>query len=110
MAEFVCTIKGELAAERERAAAPPPPPVEPFRTLAHAWLQNVAEVGNANPSTIRDYESMLAEPGTPYLRGNGKRNGRIMVAIGEPAPNEVTAGHIDAILVAHSREAWGRGA
>jgi hypothetical protein len=60
--DFVRAMEAELAAERERAKEPPPSG-EPFRALAHAWLQHVAEVGNAKPSTIRDYESMLAEPG-----------------------------------------------
>ena len=106
MPEFVRAAEAELALERERASAPPPA-AEPFRTLAHAWLRHVADVGNAKPSTIRDYESMLAEPGTPYRRGTGKRIGRIMAAIGELPPAEIDAAHIEAILVAHAREGVG---
>jgi integrase len=104
--DFVRAMEAELAAARERAKEPPPSG-EPFRALAHAWLQHVADVGNAKPSTIRDYESMLAEPGTPYARGNGKRIGRIMKAIGDTAPSEITAADVDTILVEHSREGVG---
>ena len=50
---------------------------------------------------------MLAEPGTPYRRGNGKRIGRIMAAIGDMPPAEITTAHIEAILVAHAREGVG---
>jgi len=104
--EFVRAVEAELAAERERAKAPSPSG-EPFRALARAWLQHVADVGSAKPSTIRDYESMLAEPGTPYARGTGRRIGRIMAAIGDKAPSEITAADIDAILVAHAKEGVG---
>ena len=42
-----------------------------------------------------------------YQRGKGKRIGRVMAAIGDMAPSEITAADIDAILVAHSKEGVG---
>jgi hypothetical protein len=42
-----------------------------FRSLAHAWLEHLADVDGAKPSTLRDYRSMLAEPGMPHRRGPG---------------------------------------
>src|SRR5688572_8466437 len=51
-------------AEREAAAGGPT-----FRALAHAWLVHAEFVLGAKPATLRDYRSMLAEPGTPYRRG-----------------------------------------
>ncbi len=61
----------------------------------------------AKPSTLRDYGSMLAEPGTPYRRGRGKTVGRIMSALGNRAAAEVTTAHVEALLLAHAREGVG---
>ncbi len=66
------------AAARETAAGGPT-----FRALAHAWLEHLEFVLGAKPATLRDYRSMLAEPGTPYRRGRGVRIGRIMAALGD---------------------------
>jgi hypothetical protein len=63
---------------REEAAGGPT-----FRALAHTWLEHVEFVKSAKPATMRDYRSMLAEPGTPYRRGRGHAVGRIMKAFGD---------------------------
>jgi integrase len=89
-------------AAREAAAGGPM-----FRTLAHAWLEHLEFVQGAKPSTLRDYRSMLAEPGTPYRRGRGKAMGRIMAALGDVAAAEITTAQIEALLVAHARDGVG---
>ncbi len=61
----------------------------------------------AKPATLRDYRSMLAEPGTPYRRGRGVTIGRIMAALGKRAVAEVTTAQVEALLVAHAREGVG---
>jgi integrase len=89
-------------AAREAAAGGPT-----FRSLAHAWLEHLELVQSAKPSTLRDYRSMLAEPGTPYRRGRGKTVGRIMSALGDRPAAEVTTAHIEVLLLAHAREGVG---
>ena len=89
-------------AEREAAAGGPT-----FRALAHAWLEHVEFVLGAKPATLRDYRSMLAEPGTPYRRGKGRTIGRIMAAFGDVPAAKVTTAQIEALLVAHAREGVG---
>jgi hypothetical protein len=64
-------------------------------------------VQSAKPSTLRDYRSMLAEPGTPYRRGRGNTVGRIMSALGNRPAAEVTTAHVEALLLAHAREGVG---
>jgi hypothetical protein len=54
-----------------------------FREVAAAWLEWLAEVKGAKPSTLRDYRSILAEPGAPHARGGGKCEGRILAAFGD---------------------------
>jgi hypothetical protein len=95
------TLAAEEAA-REAAAGGPT-----FRSLAHAWLEHLELVQSAKPSTLRDYRSMLAEPGTPYRRGRGKTVGRIMSALGNRSVAEITTAHIEALLLAHAREGVG---
>jgi integrase len=89
-------------AVREAAAGGPT-----FRTLAHAWLEHLEFVLGAKPATLRDYRSMLAEPGTPHCRGRGAAIGRIMAALGDVPVAEVTTAEIEALLVSHAREGVG---
>jgi hypothetical protein len=89
-------------AAREAAAGGPT-----FRSLAHAWLEHLELVQSAKPSTLRDYRSMLAEPGTPYRRGRGKTVGRIMSVLGNRPAAEVTTAHVELLLLAHAREGVG---
>ena len=42
-----------------------------FRELAHEYLRWIADVKDAKPSTLRDYQWTLVEPGRPFRRGNG---------------------------------------
>ena len=52
--------------ERERAAT--------VRELAADWLLWLEQVRGAKPSTLRDYQALLREPGTPYKRGAGEES------------------------------------
>ena len=42
-----------------------------FREVAHDYLRWLADVAGAKPSTLRDRESVLGEPGVPCKRGEG---------------------------------------
>ena len=54
-----------------------------FREVAADWLDWLANVKRARESTLRDYRSMLAEPGTSHRRGHGACQGRIMASFGD---------------------------
>jgi integrase len=95
------TRAAEEAAHEAAAGGPT------FRSLAHAWLEHLELVQSAKPSTLRDYRSMLAEPGTAYRRGRGKTIGRIMSALGNRPAAEVTTADIEALLLTHAREGVG---
>jgi integrase len=105
--EVVEAAEAELTAARARAAAEPSVTGPKFRTLAHAWLEHVEFVLGAKPATLRDYRSMLAEPGTPHRRGRGVAIGRIMAALGDVPAAEVTHAQLEALLMAHAREGAG---
>ena len=68
------------AAQLKRAEAERP---ATFREVAHEWLSWLEVVRGARPSTLRDYRSQLAEPGTPHARGSGVCEGRVMKAFGD---------------------------
>lgn len=109
--DFVGAVEAERAAARTRAAEEVAREVAAggptFRALAHAWLEHLEFVLGAKPATLRDYRSMLAEPGTPHRRGRGVTHGRIMAALGDVPVSEVVTAQIDALLVAHAREGVG---
>jgi integrase len=69
-----------------------------FREVAAAWMEWLAEVKGAKPSTLRDYRSMLAEAGAPHARGEGCCEGRIMGAFGDRAAREITVADVSAFL------------
>ncbi|WP_210494891.1 tyrosine-type recombinase/integrase [Patulibacter sp. SYSU D01012] len=61
------------------------------RTLARDFLDWQRNVKRAKPSTIRDLETMLREPGNAHVRGSGTSTGRIMRAFGDRPAADVTA-------------------
>jgi integrase len=69
-----------------------------FREVAAAWLEWLAEVKGAKPSTLRDYRSILAEPGTPHVRGEGKCEGRILAAFGDQPAVQITTADVSTFL------------
>ena len=109
--EFVEAVEADRAAVRARTLAEAECKADAggptFRELAHAWLEHVEFVLGAKPATLRDYRSMLAEPGTPHRRGRGVAIGRLMAALGDVPVAEVSTAQIEAVLMAHAREGVG---
>ena len=74
-----------------------------FRELSDAYLRWLEEAKGAKPSTLRDYRSMLAEPGIPHRRGAGRTAGRIMAALGDRPGREITTREIEGLLTQIAR-------
>lgn len=68
------------------------------RELASQWLTWLAEVRGAKPSTVRDYEALLREPGTKFKNGKGESPGRIMKAFGDMRVDAVTTKDVSGFL------------
>ncbi len=68
------------------------------RQVAREWLAWKRDVKGGAPSTLRDNESLLAEPGTPYKRGRGTAEGRIMRKFGDRPYDDVTTREVSAFL------------
>jgi hypothetical protein len=68
------------------------------RELAGEYLQWLADVKSAKPSTLRDHRSLLAEPGQAYRRGKGACRGLIMAALGDRPAREVTTREVEDLL------------
>jgi integrase len=60
------------------------------REVAHEWLKWLGQVRRSKPSTLRDYETLLREPGQPHKRGKDVSKGRIMATFGDKPAAEVT--------------------
>ncbi len=69
-----------------------------FREVAHAYLRRLADVAGAKPSTLRDHDSVLAEPGIPYKRGKGTTAGHVMAALGDRPAAKITTREIEDLL------------
>jgi integrase len=85
----VCDVEADItteAQERRRLAAQP----LTFREVAHEWLDDMRTVARVKPSTLRDYEILLREPGAEHRRGSGKSPGRIMAAFGDLDVRKIT--------------------
>ena len=68
------------------------------RVVAQHWLTWLEQVRGAKPSTIRDYRTLLREPGEPYKRGKGTSRGLIMQAFGDKPVSEVTTTDVSRFL------------
>lgn len=68
------------------------------RQVAREWLVWKRDVKGGAPSTLRDNESLLAEPDTPYKRGRGRAEGRIMRKFGDRPYDDVTTREVSAFL------------
>lgn len=100
-AAHVTAAEVVAAVERERAKAARAAEragVATVRQVAHEWLRWKRKVKRGAPATLRDNESLLAEPGIPYKRGSQTTNGRIMRALGDRPYDEVTTREISAFL------------
>jgi integrase len=80
---------GEIE-RRERGAS--------FRQVAAEWLEHLERERGARPSTLVDYRYMLAEPGTPHLRGKGKSPGLILGALGDRPIARIATREVSAFL------------
>jgi integrase len=69
-----------------------------FREVAHAYLRWLEDVRGAKPSTLVGHRSVLAEPGTPYRRGQGTTLGHVMAALGDLPAMKITTREIEAVL------------
>jgi integrase len=68
------------------------------RELGKRWLEWLADVRGAKPSTIADYGFLLRDPGEPHRRGPGTSPGRIMAAFGDRRAANVTARDVSEFL------------
>jgi hypothetical protein len=73
-----------------------------FREVAQDYLRWLEEVKGAKPATLRDRESVLAEPGAPYRRGDGTINGHVIAALGDRSASKVTTREINELLASIS--------
>ena len=62
------------------------------------------DVKQIKPSTYRDYEALLREPGTPFARGARVSAGRIMRALGDRPIRDVRTREISEFLRALDAE------
>jgi integrase len=70
-------------ADRREASCGAAERVATVRELGSAWLLWLEQVRGAKPSTIRDYQTLLREPGQQHKRGKGTSRGRILEAFGD---------------------------
>jgi integrase len=89
-AQQLATAEDDARRERERLVI--------VREIAHEWLQWLEQVRDAKPSTLRDYRTLLREPGEPYRRGKGASAGRIMATFGDRAAAAVTTADVTRFL------------
>lgn len=90
--EQVQRERDEAAAAVSRAAA------VTFRRVAQEWLTWRREVKDGAPSTLRDNEALLREPGEAHKRGAGVSPGRIMARFGDRPPAEITTKDVSRFL------------
>jgi integrase len=93
VAEYVAA-----AADRERVAQERLTRGVTFREVAHSYMRWLADVAGAKPSTLRDRETVLGEPGVPRKRGEGTTLGHVMGALGERPAEKITTREIDELL------------
>lgn len=61
-----------------------------FRELASEWMVYLEQEKGLKPSSLRDYEWVLAEPGQPHRRGTGRSPGLMMARFGDRPILEIT--------------------
>jgi integrase len=95
---------GEEAAERERRERKLAERPVTVRELAHEWLEWLRDVKRVKPATLRDYETLLREPGTPYPRGTRVSAGRLLAAFGDTPIQDVRTRDVSTFLRALDAE------
>lgn len=69
-----------------------------FRVLTQAWLHHQEHVRRVKPSTLRDLQSVLADPGVAHKRGGGTTKGRVLARFGDQPAGSITVEEVDAFL------------
>ncbi len=69
-----------------------------FREVAQSYMRWLADVAGAKPSTLRDRESVLAEPGLPCKRGEATTLGHVMAALGDRPASRIATREVDELL------------
>lgn len=96
-AELADTEAGRRAAATERTK-------QNFRALAAAWLHHQEHIKRVKPSTLRDLQSVLAEPGQTKRRGQSVTRGRVLGRFGDMPAGAITVEDVDAFLDAVAAE------
>jgi hypothetical protein len=86
------------AADRERVERERRTRGVTFREVAHSYMRWLADVAGAKPSTLRDRESVLGEPGVPVKRGKGTTCGHVMAALGDRPAAKITTREVNDVL------------
>lgn len=81
----------DRAADAERSK-------QTFRALTQAWLHHQEHVKRVKPSTLRDLQSVLAEPGLSKRRGQTVTRGRVLAWFGDMPAGAITVEDVDAFL------------
>jgi integrase len=69
-----------------------------FHEVAHDYMRWLADVAGAKPSTLRDRESVLGEPGVPRKRGEGELRAHVMAALGDRPASKITTREVNDVL------------
>jgi hypothetical protein len=97
MAELIAEHAAQAADEERAERARRERPVT-FREIAHDWLDWLSSVKHARAATLRDHRSVLAEPGTPHARGDGRCEGRIMAEFGDRPASKIKTADVSHFL------------
>jgi integrase len=95
---------GEEAAVRARHERDAAERAVTVREVAHEWMEWLRDVKRVKPATLRDYETLLREPGTPYPRGTRVSAGRLLAAFGDTPIQDVRTRDVSTFLRRLDRE------
>ncbi|HTA05761.1 MAG TPA: site-specific integrase, partial [Solirubrobacteraceae bacterium] len=90
------------AADRERVERERRTRGVTFREVSQSYMRWLADVAGAKPSTLRDRESVLGEPGVPRKRGEGTLSAHVMAALGDRPAAKITTREVNDVLAAVS--------
>jgi integrase len=93
VAQYVADAADRERVERERLTRG-----VTFREVSQSYMQWLADVAGAKPSTLRDRESVLGEPGVPRKRGEGTIRGDVMAALGDRPASKITTREVNELL------------
>jgi integrase len=86
------------AADRERVERERLTRGVTFREVARSYMRWLEDVAGAKPSTLRDRESVLGEPGLPCKRGGGTTCGHVMAALGDLPAARISTREVNDVL------------